>query len=62
MATPFNAGTSALLCLERHITVPSNLEQRNAVFRSLDVLKALVLGYREPEPTVTDATIERLCA
>lgn len=56
MATPFDAGTSALLHLERHITVPRNLAERNAVFRSLDVLKALILGYKDPEPAVTEET------
>lgn len=58
MTTPFDAGTSALLILERHITVPRNLAERNTVFRSLDVIKALVLGYRYPEPAVSDITIE----
>ncbi|MGI5140403.1 hypothetical protein [Streptomyces sp. CA-106110] len=57
--TPFDAGTSALLILENHVTVPRNLEQRNALFHSLDVLTALVLGYKDREAAeVTDITIE----
>jgi hypothetical protein len=50
MATPFLAGTSALLILEDHIPVPRNLAERNTVFRSLDIIRALILGYDTPEP------------
>jgi hypothetical protein len=50
MATPFDAGTSAMLILEDHIPVPRNLAERNAVFRSLNIIRALILGYDTPEP------------
>lgn len=50
MATPFDAGTSALSILEKHIPVPRNLAERNTVFRSLNVIRALIRGYEGPEP------------
>ena len=53
MPTPFDVGTSALLAIEDHLPVPRNREARNSLFRSLDVLRALVSGYEE---TVTDST------
>jgi hypothetical protein len=49
MVTPFDAGTSAMLILEDHIPVPRNLAERNSVFRSLAVIRALILGYETPE-------------
>jgi hypothetical protein len=50
MATPFDAGTSALLAIEDHLPVPRNLAERNTVFRSLNIIRALILGYETPEP------------
>jgi hypothetical protein len=50
MATPFLAGTSALLAIEDHLPVPRNLAERNTVFRSLNIIRALILGYETPEP------------
>jgi hypothetical protein len=60
MVTPFDAGTSALLILEDHIPVPRNLAERNSVFRSLAVIRSLILGYESAEPAeVAHITSER---
>jgi hypothetical protein len=59
VVTPFDVGTSALLAIEDHLPVPRNREARNSLFRSLDVLRALVLGYDTPaEPAAVTELIQ----